>query len=75
MITGCTSTRKHQGPFKNKIYFLQVLEDTEQVLELHSEVVSRDRGREHGPGALHYQGPSVEYLAFHELTIIGEFKA
>lgn len=54
MITGCTSTRKHQGPFKNKIYFLQVLEDTEQVLELHSEVVSRDRGREHGPGALHY---------------------
>ena len=52
MITGHTSARNHQGTFKNKIYYSQVLEDTEQALEPHSEVVGGDRGREHGPGAL-----------------------
>ena len=56
VIAEGTSARNRQTTFKKKIYYSQVLEDTERAQRQHKDVGSKDvgrrRGKDYGSGAL-----------------------
>ena len=53
-------SKHHQGTLRSKVYCSQVLEGTQHAQGPHSEVVGREGGREHRPGALPVLGSMSE---------------
>lgn len=65
--------RKHQGTWRSKLYYLQVLEGTQHALESHREVVKEEPG--HRFGALPLLGYKVGCLGLLKSTLLWLIKS